>query len=217
MSSPGEPLHEEIRERLSGPRLTRYEQAAGDVDAAVELYLWNARIGAAFFESLHLLEVGLRNAMHDRLQAWVSATSPAQGQVPWYRDQYVRLTPRSRDRVREARMRATVNGRVELPGRVVAELSFGFWWSLLADHYDHILWAPCLRHAFTNVRRRRLHAELDTVIKFRNRIAHHEPVYDRNLNDDWRRLLDISTRLSPRFAAWIDDSSRVPQVLTERP
>jgi hypothetical protein len=113
--------------------------------------------------------------------------------------------------------RATVNGRAELPGRVVAELSFGFWWSLLADHYDHLLWAPCLRHAFINVRRRRLHAELDTVIKFRNRIAHHEPVYDRNLNDDWRRLLDIGARLSPRFAAWIDDSSRVPQTLVERP
>jgi len=217
MSTPGRPLHEEIRDRLSGPRLARYEQATGDVDAAIELYLWNARIGAAFFESLHLLEVGLRNAMHDHLQAWITVASPAHGQLPWYRDQHVRLTPRSRERIKEARARATVNGRAELPGRVVAELSFGFWWSLLADHYDHILWAPCLRHAFIHVRRRRLHAELDTVIKFRNRIAHHEPVYDRNLHDDWRRLLDISARLSPRFAAWIDDSSRVPHTLSERP
>jgi hypothetical protein len=55
------------------------------------------------------------------------------------------------------------------------------------------------------------------LIKLRNRVAHHEPVYDRDLHADWARLLDVCTRISPVFADWVRQSSRVPAVLHARP
>ncbi len=217
MPTSGQPHQLEIRSRLSAPRLARYERSSGgDVDAALDLYLWNARVSAAFFESLHLLEVGLRNTMHDELQNWVVQQSSSAAGLPWYVDPFVPLTRRARDKIAEARGRVRADGRAELPGRVVAELSFGFWWSLLAEHYNRHLWSPCLRFAFPGARRARLHGDLGTLLRLRNRIAHHEPVYGRDLAHDWQRLVDTTVRISPVYADWVRESSRVPAVLADR-
>ena len=48
--------------------------------------------------------------------------------------------------------RATRNGRLEMPGRVVAQLTLGFWRYLLASRYGRTLWLPCLRQAFPGLR-----------------------------------------------------------------
>lgn len=49
---------------LSPARMAPYvSTVAHDWNKALALYDWNTCIGAAFFESIHYLEVGLRNAM----------------------------------------------------------------------------------------------------------------------------------------------------------
>lgn len=103
-------------------------------------------------------------------------------------------------------------------GKVVAELSFGFWWSLLADEYNRTLWEPCLRHAFDGrVRRRRLHRELDELRRLRNRIAHHEPIHARDLATDMERLVDTAGRISAVLRDHVEQTTRVPEVLAVRP
>ncbi|MEV5440916.1 hypothetical protein AB0K80_33680 [Streptomyces sp. NPDC052682] len=60
--------------------------------------------------------------------------------------------------------------------RVIAELSFGFWRSLLARQYKTKLW-PGLAGAFPHAPNRALETVEDPVKQlheFRNRIAHHE-------------------------------------------
>jgi hypothetical protein len=39
-------------------------------------------------------------------------------------------------------------------GKVVAELTFGFWRYILAGTYQATLWSPALRHAFPHLRTR---------------------------------------------------------------
>jgi hypothetical protein len=51
---------------------------------------------------------------------------------------------------------------------------------LLASSYNRTLWRPCLKYAFINARRQRLHDELNHLRELRNRIAHHEPIHGRN-------------------------------------
>lgn len=209
-------VREDLVTRLSTPRLAPYKAACGGkLDPALDLYVWNMGAGSAFFESLHLLEVGLRNCMNDALTRWCARISPSAG--PWYTNRAVRLSRTARKKIADAQRKATEGGRAELPGRVVAELMFGFWWSLLADEYNRTLWQPCLRTAFTNTRRTRLHADLEHLVKLRNRIAHHEPLHARDLADDYRVLLTTAERISLRFAWFIDSTSRVPSVLAERP
>ena len=214
-------IHHRVREdlvgRLSAPRLNPYLQACGSkLDDAVELYLWNMRLSSAFFESLHLLEVGLRNCMHDALTCWCDQRSDVTD--PWYRAPQLSLSPKTKTKIQEACRIVNSNGGAELPGRVVAELSFGFWWSLLAQEYNRSLWQPCLNKAFVpRTGRDRLHGSLNTLRRLRNRVAHHEPLHTRDLLTDYRVLLDTAERISMRFAWFIDSTSRVPAVLALRP
>ncbi|MFT4188177.1 MAG: hypothetical protein QM621_06305 [Aeromicrobium sp.] len=197
-----------LRRMLSPARMSPYLVATGGTwDKAVELYDWNVRASSAFFESIHYLEIGLRNSLDGAAAACLG---------PMWLTSGTALTARSRDVVRIAVRQA---GGPQVPrGKVVAELPFGFWWSLLADEYNRRLWQPALRHAFTGpVRRRRLHAELDEVRRLRNRIAHHEPIHTRDLDADFRRLVDISGRLGSALARHITQTTRVAAVLRERP
>lgn len=230
----------DVQELLSAPRLAPYRRATGgDPADALTLYTRNVQLSAAFYESLHYFEVGLRNRLDQQLTAWATTLGPvppappgsrdsapaaggrrdvvlgppATGELPWYRHPQVPLSLNARRKVATAIRAATRDGREELPGRVVAELSFGFWWSLLAEEYNRTLWQPCLREAFTQVRRQRLHAAVDELRQLRNRIAHHEPVHDRDLHRDYAQLLDTAGRITPRLQWLITTTSRVPALL----
>lgn len=198
-----------IHALLSPARMHPYlAVSAGDWPKALTLYDWNTSISSAFFESLHYLEVGLRNAL-DR------AATERVGD-DWLTSDRSRLTKRSRAVVAIARSRA--GGTTASHGKVVAELPFGFWWSLLADEYNRRLWQPALRHSFDGpVRRRRLHAELNEMWRLRNRIAHHEPIHGRDLAQDHARLLDIALRVGRPLGDHIAETSRVPRLLASKP
>jgi hypothetical protein len=203
---------------LSVERLAPYRHACGgDTSAALELYLWNAKVSSAYFESLHLVEVGLRNRLHDALHTWAATLSVPGNNRPcsWYDHPGIRLQQPTRDKVAEARQRVP---SPERPGRVVAELSLGFWRALLADAYNTTLWAPCLKNAFPGpVRRRRLHHSLGHLLTLRNRIAHHEPIHARELAADYDVTLEVAARISPALARWIAATSRIPGLLDARP
>lgn len=194
-----------LQQLLSPARMAPYLSACdGDLGQAVDLYDWNAKVSAAFFESLHYLEVGLRNAIDEAALTLIGAV--------WLRPDSAVLTPRSRKAVAVALTHA--GGSAAPHGKVVAELPFGFWWSLLADEYNRRLWQPALRHAFEGqVRRRKLHAELDDLRRLRNRIAHHEPIHTRDLEADFARVIDISNRIGTSLGVHIAETSRVPQLL----
>jgi hypothetical protein len=52
--------------------------------------------------------------------------------------------------------------------------------------------------------------------RLRNRIAHHEPVYGRDLAADHARLLRILAIVSTEYADWVRQHDRVPDVLATR-
>lgn len=53
-------------------------------------------------------------------------------------------------------------------------------------------------------------------VALRNRIAHHEPIFARNLTADHDRLLDILGAISPVAVDWVTKNSRVPQTISRR-
>ncbi|MFT4167450.1 MAG: hypothetical protein QM650_19615 [Microlunatus sp.] len=197
-----------LQRLLSRARLAPYmEVSDGSWAHAIALYDWNTKIGAAFFESIHYLEIGLRNALDNAASSRLGVT--------WLMPTSSILTPQSRRAVAVALRQA--GGSNAPRGKLIAELPFGFWWSLLADEYNRRLWQPALQHAFEGtVRRRRLHADLDDLRRLRNRIAHHEPIHTRDLDADFAKVLDIARRLGAALGNHIAATSRVAQVLAAR-
>jgi hypothetical protein len=168
-------------------------------------------------ETLGQVEVILRNALHEQLTLWHARRGwPGH----WYDDPSGILAPRRHDGIFDARQRVARAGRTETPGRVVAELMFGFWRFLLDKQYQPTLWAQALRHAFPNLapqRRSEVGQRVEAAWRLRNRIAHHEPIHTQplaQLHDDV--MLRLVAYIDRDVAGWLEHLSRAKAVLTTR-
>ncbi|WP_345376787.1 hypothetical protein [Frondihabitans cladoniiphilus] len=104
-----------------------------------------------------------------------------------------------------------------LPGKVVAEIMFGFWTFMTAGSHEDLVWTPYLRHAFPpGTDRNRLHETLSALRDFRNRVAHHEPILGAP-ESQRRRIVFVARLLSPDVAAHIVEHSDVPDLLRRKP
>jgi hypothetical protein len=196
---------------LSAPRFDRYlRDAHGDVDWAMRLYWWNVEVSAAFYGPLHCLELTLRNAINDRLSAYYDVAE-------WW--SVAPLTTDGRRKVdgavRDVALRRQGGRR---PGDVVAALTFGFWVSLLSRSYDRPLWVPTLHRAFSHYSGRRsdLHDNFFSMLLFRNRIMHHEPIYHRDLVADHAKIYRLVGYLSQDVRDTLSALDRAPNVLAHR-
>ena len=209
----------ELETALSHERLSTYLGAAGgDRERAIRLHAWNTAVSAAFYGPLQGLEVALRNAMHRRL---AQRYGPA-----WYDRPGAGLDRGAMRRTAGAKSELARDGYGDEPARIVATLSFGFWVSLLgpggrteAGHkanYEMTLWRPALRRAFAHratLTRRQAHHPLNALRILRNRIAHHEPIFARELTADHERILEVAGWISPAVRTWLEHHSRAPAVI----
>ena len=177
------PMTDTLESIISRERLGAYLAATGfDRERALRLYAWNMRIAAAFFPLLGAAEICSRNLIAARLEAVYGAV--------WWRNGQLHTTMGKRGKgiVLRAADKITDSGKPETPGRVISELSFGFWVNMLLSKYDPVLWAP-LHLSFPDlpldVDRPGFHARLLQVQSLRNRIGHHEPIFTRNLTRDY--------------------------------
>ena len=202
----------ELARLLSAGRLATYIDACrGDKEEAVRLYAWNVAVASAFWGGFNVLEVAVRNVIHSQLARLA-------GREDWW-TAGLRLHPFEHQRISDAISTARrAKGDGMQPGHVVAELSFGFWTGLLANRYHQRLWVPALSQAFPCLtgRRRDLHRKQESLRKLRNRIAHHEPIFGRDLAADHDRLVSVLSAISPAAVVWVQSNSRVPDVLACR-
>lgn len=217
MSSPGGagPSATVLEQYLSTPRLSTYVRScSGDREQAVRLYRWNASVASAFGEVLGHGEVILRNAMHEQLTILQHSRGR---QREWFDDPA--LSTEARSDIVHARRRA---GPAASPGKIVAELTFGFWRYLLAKRYAPTLW-PALRHGFPHLpragdARRVLEGHVIDLHKLRNRIAHHEPLLSVPLQDRVASLRFTLDAINPQIRVWaLDDNGRLNALLASRP
>ncbi|NYT86960.1 hypothetical protein [Pollutimonas harenae] len=69
-------------------------------------------------------------------------------------------------------------------GQVMAQLTFFFWKRLYSKDYANILWTP-LKTIFPDKRltRANIATQLERLYQTRNRVAHHEPIFGRRLQE----------------------------------
>lgn len=167
---------------LSATRLATFHGAAGFSANThpIDKYSWHALMSAAFFASLHVCEVTVRNAVDSAL------CSTYGKDWPWNRN-FERSLPNPKGphfQPQSELMRARGKMQSGATGKVIAELRFAFWCHLFTVRYQGRIWDSQILHCFPNfphpVRpaqaRQVIHAELEHLRRFRNRIAHHEPI-----------------------------------------
>lgn len=207
---------QQLESLFSAERLSTYiAHCEGDFDAAVKLYRWNAAITAGFWEPIGHLEVALRNALAAQL---AERHSRLRGAGSWLDDPGRELSERARGDIAAARDRVRQKGKRASEGQTISELSFGFWRFLITKKLTG-LW-PDLAGGFPfapDRRRETIEAPIARLHDFRNRLAHHQPVWNRDPASRYEDLLAIAGYIDPTLPSWIDATSTVAVTLGSEP
>ena len=208
MSEPSD--YQALVSSLSQERLRKYLEASDNNPRnTILLYESNMRLSEAFYTPLQCLEVCLRNKIHRSI-------SPTYGD-DWYQNQNLHLAETQLSKIRGALDELRRNKKPASPGAVVAELSFGFWVGLLGRHYDATLWRRAIAGAFRKhargIKRDVIHGRMNMLRRFRNRVAHHEPIFQKDLLGVHHDLIDAVAWMCPDTAAWVDRTSRLRAVI----
>ncbi len=200
---------------ISPERLSTYRKAGGhDVARALDLYAWNMKISASFMPVLSSAEICLRNLIVPQLTSVFGTT--------WWQSQalFTILGGKGKGIIKRAENKITAHGNPVDGGRMTAELSFGFWQNMLLPKYKTPLWSS-LHSSFADLPARidqaGLHRKCGIVRELRNRISHHEPIFQRNISQDYADCLELTSWLSTAKARWIKPHCNVMTLLRQKP
>lgn len=211
-------IEEVVLSRLSVVRLHSYLSAVGgDLSNALRLYQWNVQISAALFEVLAVVEIVVRNSLHQQFQV---AMQKRTGSTDWFAKSHDLLNEFSLADIQRAKDRLKNRGKTGNADQVVAELNFGFWRFLFAKQYRTTLWPLAGKYAFPNLEPSQIN-ELSRVMgrlhDLRNRIAHHEPIHTRDIGKDLADCLWVIGGICTTTKDRTMKHSRVTHVLERRP
>ena len=118
---------------ISQERLSAYtDPPSSDVPLetlTLARYMLNMSLCESLYISLQMCEVGLRNAIHIEL-------SRLNGRKDWYDSPSFPMTSWAQSEVANAKAKISGAKKIVTPGRVISEMTFGFWTSLFESHYE---------------------------------------------------------------------------------
>lgn len=201
---------DDVVNTITKPRLSKYLSAtSNNALQALRLYVLNTKVSAAVMADLHYIEVAMRNKFNRELVAKYGDD--------WFKAEefLVLVDKRSQDILKKAQRDAAKHwpkGRELPPGKVIAELTFGFWLQLTDSRLEHTLWVPCLHKAFNPrkaPKRATFNQQLEKLRQLRNRVAHHEPIFHLDLLDAYLRICEVAKILCPTTALVMVQASTV--------
>jgi hypothetical protein len=212
-----------IKDALSSSRIGTYEAAAGnggpDDPSAVALYAWNAQVSAYLLMPLHICEVVVRNAAAAAIEAihgpdW-----------PWNLGFLASLPPRYPGIYSPLDDLQKVSRAQPTTGKVIPELKFAFWENMFTVTHDARIWQTEILRVFPHhpqgetffQLRGRINADLLSIRRLRNRIAHHEPIFTRNLASDFARIRGLVALRSADVASWMMGNQIASDFISKTP
>ena len=183
-----------------------------DENRAILHYRCNLELAEAFYTSLSVFEVTLRNALSRELETMT-------GRDDWYAI-FANTPGLSKLNHYVTQANKQIAGRHEsiTPSKVIAELTLGFCVSLLNSEYERLLWKD-LRRAFPFMpkkdrQRKNVSAPLNTFRTFRNRVFHNESIC-RNLSrveDIHKEMIVVMGWMNKDVPVWLQQVDRFESV-----
>lgn len=198
-------------------RIDRYLPAAdGSQQDAFRLYLWNCALCEAFYLPLHVAEVACRNAIHKRLldrlgDQWFD--NPTFRKILSDR-QYKHLI----DAIADERAQ---HGLLMTSHHLVSALMFGFWEHLLTKRFERLLWPLGVTAAFPHLPnalgRQDVLDRVETIRRWRNRIAHHRAIFDKGPTAKSQEIMQFVWWISEDVVDWLSANSKIGLAVGLRP
>jgi hypothetical protein len=198
------------KDRLQ-PYLNRHNS---DFEKAVKHYKINIEISESFYPLLSIIEIALRNSFDYQLTRKFNDAN-------WFENpDFIKISTRFQiDRITEARNNIFREKKEITSGKIISELSFGFWTSLLDSKFEKILWKN-LRLAFPNCpkqirQRKTMSSKFNGIRKLRNRIFHHESIsWDLDAINEYKtEMVEGINWLHKDLLEWSTDLIRIDDII----
>lgn len=219
---------------LAPARIARYRQylKLSTNEEVYRAYQWNYEIAAVVFPLLGCIEMHMRDAIHREMaKKYAPAATPNVHAYAWYDwtlPQHFPLKLKARDDVEKIlynKKTGLKRNPAPTTDDVVASLTFGFWTNLIrsispVDAPKIIPQVFPHHHVITHSHwgnvavRESLNGHLRVANDFRNRVAHHEPLfkfryggYPKNLKRGLINLQDCVDKCLT-ISEWVDPAAR---------
>ncbi len=223
-----------ISKYISAARLDKYEIVCkGNKKHALKLYQTNIRLSQAFYPLLSLLEVVLRNSINEEITnhftdpKWLitQQTGFMVDKSLTYIDKRTRLPKSNHYLLKSVQKSISDISSAVTQGKIIANLTFGFWTSLFdSPHFSILVGVPA--RIFTKTppatKRQMIFDKLNRIRGFRNRVYHNDhiifakdkygnPIFSiARANQTYEDIRDIFTWLDLDFDAWTKKINNVP-------
>jgi hypothetical protein len=219
-----------LERAFSRDRLAAYADAAdSDPRDTVARYIWDMALVGAIQPVLQSLEIAFRNELaRAASKLTASRTFRTAGIPSWLDATPTMLMERERQKVLAAKERIGGDPRRWTEGRLIARLDFGFWVTLCGDAYADTraegprLWPRALDVAFqkrprTVTTRAEVFHRFDRIRRFRNRVAHHQSVWNQDYLAQHEYILESLGWISPKLSDAMRQMSPAPAVFRAGP
>jgi hypothetical protein len=169
---------------FSKARLSPYLKEGDSANQVLTKYHANILLSEAMLPTLHYLEVCLRYRIDQVLSYYYSSN--------WLIKALCQLKVSEIDinKIEDIKLKVGRKGkRASLHDDIIAQMTFGFWSSFFCKKYDPIIWQRkgAIKTVFPNLarinrKRSYIEARLLKIKEVRNRIAHHEPVWNNRVS-----------------------------------
>ncbi len=137
------------------------------------------------------------------------------GKEDWY--EHVAFLESEREEIEIAKKAIADRPAPVTPGRVIAELNFGFWVRMYSGQYEKVFWVKHLHKIYAaSMQPKVLHDRLIQIKTLRNRIAHHETLIKRDVQKDYHDILQAIGWISPTVLAWVKSTNCFEPRFAER-
>ncbi|MEX2580544.1 MAG: hypothetical protein WD342_15905 [Verrucomicrobiales bacterium] len=184
---------------LHTERIDAYRQDGAGPALTLGRYALNMALSESLYPVLQFSEIALRNATHQAM------TTRCQSDA-WYDTRAARLTPWQVDQITGAKFSLSKHRKPITPGRMVAELNFGFWTGFFNKAHGqtgigHYLTSAIYPHApLREQDLNKLGVRWQGVRDLRNRVFHHERILHwRDLEQRHQAILEIIGWMSPEL------------------
>jgi len=185
--------HVAIEKNLSISRLSTYREAVRVIlgesclETAIELYEWNAQVSSQLLVPMHIYEITLRNAISEAISLRYGSDWPIN---PAFQNS---LPAKQKSDL------TSLLSNYQNPNKILPELKLFWFENMLKNTQNDRLWIPHIRTVFPNatgvtpdIIRQQLKDDCYIIRKIRNRIAHHEPVFNHTALPNVLNKIEVS-------------------------
>jgi hypothetical protein len=184
-------------------RLWRYDvNKTKNLEESMSFYLWNAELCREFYHPLHFAEILCRNRINFALKLQFTAK--------WYENESFRrlISERYKDELDQVlEEEREQHGAKMNSNHIVSALSFGFWGHMATKRFNRTLWKFGIHKTFAGATSKHTREDLfkliETVRRWRNRIAHHRAIFDKDPKQKFDDTSKLISWCCLDTAAWI--------------